>query len=271
MPLLASDNFNRANENPLSSPWASVAGVGALRVVSNMVANSGTDTDCAMRYDGVAWPADHYSEVVVGAAVPQDAGPGVRISTSGQNGYFANAYDGWLHIFKWVSGVPTTVADLAELGPANGDAFRLAVAGNVLRVFVNGVQRGADATDSSLATGQPGVHIYESDVRYDSWAGGTDETPGTHEVSGRGSFAVDAPSWLRVALEGIPGHLTHGQAEPPNWYHIGMLSWGTDSGVMTAHIVTRELELIQLPAGMTDVYYQFAAGVTAAITELSEP
>lgn len=95
--------------------------------------------------------------------------------------------------------------------------------------------------------------------------------PGTHIVTGRGSFAIDAPAWISTSIDGIDGSFASGQAEPPNWYHVGMLRWGTANGAMLAYPVTGELDLVQLPSGMTELHYEFRAGITATIVELATP
>lgn len=92
---------------------------------------------------------------------------------------------------------------------------------------------------------------------------------GAHVVTGRGNFAITSPAVLSIALTGIPARLTYGAAEPKNWYHVGMLRWGTANGVFTAYPVTADTDLVILPAGMTILYYEFASGITATITERS--
>lgn len=94
---------------------------------------------------------------------------------------------------------------------------------------------------------------------------------GVHVVSGRGNFAVSSPLWLSTAIAGRPSVVSSGAAEPPNWYHVGMLSWGTANGAMQSYPVTRDLDLVQLPAGLDTVWFEFIAGVTATITELAAP
>ncbi len=92
---------------------------------------------------------------------------------------------------------------------------------------------------------------------------------GAHVVTGSGSFAVVSPAALSIGLTGITGATGQGKANPPNYYHVGMLRWGTTHGVMTAYPVTSDTDLVALPAGITIVYYEFASGITATITELS--
>ena len=99
----------------------------------------------------------------------------------------------------------------------------------------------------------------------------TPPPPGTHVVSGRGNFSIAGLGWLSTSITGRPGHLTHGAAEPPNYYHVGMISWATTNGTMASYPVTRDLDLVQIPTGMSELFYEFVVGVTATIVELSGP
>lgn len=125
-------------------------------------------------------------------------------------------------------------------------------------------------------TGQGGIYsnsLLQSDWSLDNFTveDGGGGGGGVHTLSGRGTDTLATPSWLSIAISGRPGNLSNGAAEPPNYYHVGMISWGSDNGAMTAYPVTRDLDLVQLPAGMTTLWYEFATGVTAVITELATP
>jgi hypothetical protein len=93
----------------------------------------------------------------------------------------------------------------------------------------------------------------------------------SHVVTGRGNFALSSPVWLSITITGRPSRLTSGAAEPPNWYHVGLVSWGTANGAMETYPVTRDLDLVQLPPGMTMFWYNFASGVTATVNPRAAP
>lgn len=141
-----------------------------------------------------------------------------------------------------VDGTPQVVATDAAIGVANSAGLTIAPA----------------AGDSPVID-----NILASDVAL--------PPPGTHVVVGRGSFSIAGHEWLSTSIVGRPSHLTAGAAEPPNWYHVGMLSWATPNGAMESYPVTRDLDLVHIPAGMQTVFYEFAGGVTATIKELTSP
>ena len=70
----ASDNFNRADENPLAAPWTAVMG-SAARLVSNAVR---PDADVMIGYTGSVSSINQYSECVAPNATTQEAGPACR-------------------------------------------------------------------------------------------------------------------------------------------------------------------------------------------------
>src|SRR6202008_3356062 len=71
---LASDNFTRANENPLSQGgnWSAVGGAfdDPLQVVSNACEGTSTDPSNipAMQYSGLAWPNDCWMQGTIASA-----------------------------------------------------------------------------------------------------------------------------------------------------------------------------------------------------------
>jgi hypothetical protein len=203
----------------------------------------------------------------------------VRANFSGGiNGYFGGWHSGeggWV-IGKYEGSVFTAlgVEALPELASPGGQSIIFSVAGDVLSLSVDGspVVELTDATFS--ATGEAGVvqaSLIQGWITSDNFLASDLSGPpaGEHVVSGRGEFAIDAPGWLKVSVAGRPSFLTSGFAEPPNWYHVGLLSWGTANGIMTAQPITRDLELIALPPGMLRLAYSLANGVTATITEMA--
>lgn len=178
-----------------------------------------------------------------------------------------------LTLEKKVAGVVTSLGS-AVVAAASGDVLRLTVIGTALTATLNGVPKLA-VVDSAIASGSAGVYLICSggavtDTQLDDWSA-DNAPPQSHTVSGTGSITVSAPAFLALAISGRPARLSSGAANPPNWYHVGMLSWGTANGAMVAYPVTRDADLVQLPAGMSTVWYEFASGVTAVITELTAP
>jgi len=178
-------------------------------------------------------------------------------------------------IWKRVSGTDTSLATHNSFAFSSGDTIRLAVVGTTLEVTRNGASifTTTDFTHASGAAGMGGID--GGAFLADNWQGDaatlSGPPPGTHVVSGRGNFAISTPAYLLVSLAGVGGSFQQGNAEPPNYYHVGMVSWGTSNGVFTAKVLTRTTEVLALPPGMTLLYYEFASGITATIVESGTP
>lgn len=178
---------------------------------------------------------------------------------------------------KWVANTMTPLGSADSEVFASGDILEFECTGSTQYVRHNGTPI-ITGTDASIVSGQPGLYSISlfgpgfaglSDWNADGSGGAT---PGAHVVSGRGNFPITSPAWLSTTITGRGVLQTSGQAEPPNWYHVGMLSWGTAAnGTIVAYPVSRDLDLVQLPAGMDTLWYQFATGVTATIIELASP
>jgi hypothetical protein len=205
----------------------------------------------------------------------------LRMDDAASNGYVAGYHSGlgtW-HIATLVSGSFTSLVDTASPGMTFSDSrpVEFECIGDLLTLTVDGSLL-LSVTDSTYTgIGKGGFQIYG--LVEDWWFidaftvedGGGGGGAGTHIVTGRGSFSVSSPAWLSTSIADRPGILSNGAAEPPNWYHVGMLSWGTENGAMVAYPVTRDLDLVQLPPGMDTVWYEFNPAVTATIVELASP
>lgn len=181
---------------------------------------------------------------------------------------------------KVVAGAFTVLGTANATTVTTGDVLELVVVGTALTASVNGTPV-ITATDAAVASGQPGLVLNSSNgpnflavgpwVANASGGGGGGGSP--HTVTGRGSVAIAGLAWLSTALSGtFPPFTTTGNAEPTNYYHVGMLSWGTvASGAIQAYPVTRLLDLVEIPTGMDTLWYEFAPGITAVISELATP
>lgn len=281
MAIPVADNFNRANGG-LGANWSTITSRSAPQIVGNLVEASavGAATDSAARWSADAFNADQFAQIAIttiNTDVNKAVGLVVRAASAAQTYYKLTAKGpialSLVELVKTVAGVNTTLASGTEVF-ATGDLLRLAVTGSALVASKNGTPI-LQTIDSGIATGNPGIYLFDgtgslSDSQLDNFT--ADNVASTvHTVSGSGSFAVASPSFLKTSITGRPSIVTSGAANPPNWYHVGMLSWGTANGVLTAYPVTRDLDLVQLPAGMNIVYYEFVSGVTAVITELGGP
>lgn len=205
---------------------------------------------------------------------------GIRIRDTGVNNGYAGMYDAGSDEWQIVKDTFTVAASSSDVTFVATESrnIRLTAVADVITLYVNGFLT-LQITDSTNTTGLGGVEIHGDladgfsldAFSIDDVGGGS--TPGVHVVTGRGNEPLDtATTWLSTAVDDRPGNLSSGAAEPPNWYHVGMLTWGTVAhGAMVSYPVTRDLDLVQIPAGMDTLWFEFVAGVTATITELTAP
>lgn len=182
--LTKSDNFNRADQDPLrdgvdtsSTPtgtWAP-SYLGLMKIVSNQATRSGAIT-------GVFWNADTFSanqssQVYVVSNNNAYSGPGVRMSngtTDTLHGYFASVQFGTVGLYRYNNGSRTNLnTSLATGVTVASKTFKLTATGTsptILRVYVDGVQVGSDYSDSSpITSGQPGM--ISDGATFDNWVG----------------------------------------------------------------------------------------------------
>lgn len=181
---LASDDFNRANVNPMVGNWTTPVSAGwvAWKIVSNAAAPTDpTANDSVSYYNAITWPADHYSKATVNSesSTLLNAGTGV-VARCASNGDLyrlivnISASNNW-SLNKWISPTYTIVWDRTSAW-TNGNSVELDAQGTTLRAYNNGVQVGADTTDSGLSSGSPGPGMSQTAAGetgvVDYWEGG---------------------------------------------------------------------------------------------------
>lgn len=171
-PLVASDNFTRADQNPLGSPgWTSDSTDPRtqLEIVNNQVVPTTATKDADTIYTGITWPNDQWCQAVLSATDTTDGnetGPGLVVrGTVGtmflgdpDNGYVAavnKAATNNLVVGKIVSGVFTLLTN-STVTWSNGNTFYLGIQGTTLTVKINGTAV-YTTTDSSLSSGSAGL------------------------------------------------------------------------------------------------------------------
>ena len=181
---LATDNFTRADANPISGSWATVGGAAAWQIKSNMAESTVIGINANLSIStAVVWPADQYSEVTVGVSgvVTDLGGPAVRFNPASKNGYilFYQGGSGPITIQTVITpGSGATIASSGTLNVSPGDVLRLVVIGNQLSAYQNGVEIIAPFTDNTFATGSPGLSSYiqtgtTGNIRFSLWSGGS--------------------------------------------------------------------------------------------------
>jgi hypothetical protein len=190
--LPAKDSFDRANANPVDGAWTTVTSQTALQISSNKAIPANAANDCAAFYNALPFPNDQYAQAKVSTAAGAAGGgtgigPMVRCSAADNTNYrvvITHGATNNITLGKFVASAFTEIWQ-RTVTFVDGDILRLEVQGTTLRVYVNGVQVGADATDSSIASGAAGI-AYSSNLASctaDDWEAG-------ELVSGGTSFPV---------------------------------------------------------------------------------
>ena len=164
MAVLATDDINRANSADLGANWTPVGSTSALSISSNAILANGSG-DSGEVYVGITWPNNQYAQckLTTLTASKYNGGPIVRGLTSAQTMYcFYSTQDGSAATAEAfaVSAGSWTSLGTRTANFANGDIAYLEVQGsgtNTLKMKKNGVQVGADFTDSSIPSGNAGV------------------------------------------------------------------------------------------------------------------
>jgi len=183
------DNFNRANETPLSGGGNWTSTTNRVDLISNQVTTAGTGSDREAVYAAWANGNDQYSQLKVtvsGTTAGAGFGVSVRSTTTGST---FNCYrvvlnsDGEYEVCKMVSSSCTSLRT-GTLSYVAGTALGLSVLSTTLKVWYGGTQVGADITDSGIASGKPGI-AYSSTLSVvptgDDWDAGTTAAAATNK------------------------------------------------------------------------------------------
>ena len=172
----ASDDFNRA-DGGLGAGWTAVSD-GAMTISSQAVIGAVGATTGDIR-TGEAYPSDQFSAVTVTSTQltgGQWIGAGVRLQSSGRNGYAGIYYWNFgspqLLLYKRSGGSWTQLGGAYSPGPlAAGTQLQVTAVGSAISFLVNGVQR-LTVTDGTFTGGAPGIMAY-GNGKLDSWSGGS--------------------------------------------------------------------------------------------------
>ncbi len=165
-----SDNFNRADANPLDGSWASMTGWEAPKIVSNAVYTATTaGANSLYRSTHGVYADNQYCQLYFASTDNTFATAnmiiGVRSAANGdcyfgfvtnKNYALANVRYYW---FKNVSGSLSTIGSVAyhaDTSNAVGRTYRTEIVGSTLEIFSNGASQGT-RTDTALTSGVPSV------------------------------------------------------------------------------------------------------------------
>lgn len=180
MGVIATDNFNRADANPIGGNWTTTNSESALKIVSNQVQNSTDNADCGAFWNANSFPNDQYSQAVLVAVgnYTTDDGPGVAVRmASGARTYYRTLLRPSTDLItqKEVAGSFTHLSTITAAGAAAGDTLYLDVQSSTLTIKRNGTTAGT-TTDSAVTAGAAGLE-YSSEgaaqtSTWDTWEGG---------------------------------------------------------------------------------------------------
>jgi len=235
---VASDNFTRADENPLSDggnwltpPYAA----GPLQVLGNLAQATAALAPGSSTQDINLWSPNNsfnnaqYSSVTIPTLGCTSCGVVaiVRANTSVLTYYYAQFVgplsgnpNTAVYLGKNVAGVGTSFLSNRNIGnEAPGTVFTLGVEGSTLFVYAGGVLK-YTYTDpqASITSGRPGIDIYTSsipDAQISNWEGGnfvSGIVNGTISFAGNKVVREFYPEWWGAVKDGVANDLLPLQA-----------------------------------------------------------
>lgn len=194
----ASDAFNRANETPVSTPWATVTPLGGLNLSANALTGV-TDVARASLYNSGTWGDDQRVDVTVSNLLggTRYAEAWVRGSTGG-NGYkvYTDGTTGGTAIARMDAGAETTLQAVAVAFSAS-DVLGIGIVGTTITLYKNGVAQTPTTTDATYSSGLPGAGTYGLAI-VDDWTandgGGGDATVTGQTITVTGSVIPGSAS-----------------------------------------------------------------------------
>lgn len=176
MALPAIDDFNRS-DGPVGSNWTALqnsAGDAHGHQIDTNQCEAAAEAYCFSVWNADAFNADHYSQFVVVNVIAY-SGPVVRMPASGfVDGYlWLSSFGADGRLYRLDDGTLTQLQTGVGI-PANGSVIKLTAEGADLKMFDDGAQVGSTQTDSTYATGAPGIWVAfnsGSNAKLDDWEG----------------------------------------------------------------------------------------------------
>lgn len=197
MTILATDNFNRANEDPIASPWVAGAGSDRMTLATNAMAPNSVGADAWAYYDGaISWPNDQYCKFKVAVTGTAGGGSGAGLmvrkaaGTSDQTRYeliLDHAASNNCTLRRRDSGgTPTNIVVFTQAW-SDGNTWELRAQGTTLSMWLNGVQVNTNQTDATIASGFLGGTYSSTET-----SASLEDFEGGNFAGGGGSPAVDS-------------------------------------------------------------------------------
>lgn len=274
MALFVNDTFTDTNGTALSShtgelgaTWTALTGNALTPTIQGNALDPGTgSTANALWYASGTAPSADYSAtaiVVAGGNTSQVAGPGVRLSTSAQTGYFGFLFGEGFAIYKYVSGTLTQIGSTigSGLGGATTEyTVKIAATGTTIELTV---QRNSDSqyltsggtfqvsettcisqTDSAISgTGRAGLWLSTHNAsvpKLNSISADDGAAPALSITTQPTNVSVTTPAtatFTVAATGGTPSYTYQWQRSTDsgsNWSNVSTGSGGTTTSYTTA-------------------------------------
>jgi hypothetical protein len=176
--LLATDDFTRADENPLATGWTDGGQSNVLKLVSNHVEPVNLAQDGMAFYSSIAWPLAQASEakVTVTGTAGGGAGIGPAVRCSAGNTCYRlvldHAASNNCAIQRFVAAVFTSLVTFTQAF-TDGDAWTLAMVDATLYVYYKGLLVKTFLDTTPINTGSAGLSYSstETAAQLDDWRG----------------------------------------------------------------------------------------------------
>jgi hypothetical protein len=202
---LFSDNFTRANENPLSDggKWSTMIEVAGASSPAQVLSNLMEATTVSTRNGGfvnstgiAGTPNDQWAELTMGANAGLGTvvlGPCVRMLSGATWNYVRALYNNGIYNFQrgQTGGVFTTFGSTSGApSPLSGDVLRVEVAGTLYTMFYNNIAVMV-SNDSALTSGAIGFSFNPqaalANAKFSLFRGGSFEYPNQLMLQGLGT------------------------------------------------------------------------------------
>lgn len=169
----SSDNFARANANPIGGNWTTCPGTLTrdCQLLSNKLAGTAALFYSLVYWNALSFANDQWSEITL-ASLTSSASYAIaaaRVSASAQHSYNAvvqGPIGGTTNLFLQrldtggATNISTTTATVVS-----GDRLRVEVKGTTITVLLNDVQK-LQASDFSYASGSAGLGVFPADLTF---------------------------------------------------------------------------------------------------------
>ena len=140
----------------LNGNWTVCSACGSWIITSNQAEGTAGASGYALAaYTGLTFSNNQSASSQV-AAFGGGIGPGVRMSSTTNSGYFVGVGPSSVELFKLVAGTPTLLGTIYSGTVSIGDTIGITVNGTSLTALLNGTAV-ATATDSAFSSGYPGI------------------------------------------------------------------------------------------------------------------